>query len=227
MNEIRIESFEQLHSVIEKRYGFQTYHVYRGVNDAEYELIPRIGRLKQYTPKLERDIFSTFKMRGRPFLASGFDNDNDWHWLAVAQHHGLPTRLLDWTRNPLAAAFFAVAESSYCPKSKRKDAAIFVLNAPVMINTVDYPDPFRMTGVFDPPVVTPRVASQSGLFTIHRSPRRPFEGRSVEKLTIPGSLREKIRKILYRYGTHSASLFPDLDGLARCLEWLKTDGEGN
>src|SRR5947209_4593350 len=85
--------------------------IFRGMGRAEYTLTPTMGRcpLADRLPdraQAERRLFRRFKERTPPFLT--FTPRDDWEWLAVAQHHGLPTRLLDWTSNPLVALYFAM-----------------------------------------------------------------------------------------------------------------------
>jgi type I restriction enzyme M protein len=55
-------------------------------------------------------MLEKFKREAIPYLT--IKPNDDWDWLALAQHHGLPTRLLDWTQNPLVAVGIA---STSCP----------------------------------------------------------------------------------------------------------------
>jgi hypothetical protein len=211
-----ITSFQQLHEILGASYKFSPVVVYRGVRDASYELIPKVGRLKDYDLQLEEDLLRLFKIHAAPFLLD--KPANDWEWLAISQHHGLPTRLLDWTRNPLVAAYFAVEKPS------DRDSAIYAFTADDELDLDQLPDPLRVVveGVVFTSHITRRIVAQSGLFTIHPNPKDPLRGAKVDKLIIPVSLREEFKRILFTYGLHRGTLFPDLDGQARFIEWFKT-----
>src|SRR5437763_1236156 len=103
MAEPVIESFEDLHRLVDSH---DSTIAYRGLRSAQYHLVPRIGRYPVYHPQWELDVLRIFKIYAWPHLKSA--PQDEWELLAIAQHHGLPTRLLDWTRNPLVAAYFAV-----------------------------------------------------------------------------------------------------------------------
>jgi hypothetical protein len=222
-----IKSFEDLHAAV-KDYGNSTV-IYRGVRDMAYPLVPKIGRYKklraasglQEAPanriKEELTILRLFKERAIPHL--DFIPDSDWEWLAIAQHHGLPTRLLDWTRNPLVAAYFAVRSEH------AGDSAIYAYHDKHYIDISKHSNPFKYpkVGRFIPPHIAQRITAQTGIFTIHPSPTVPFEDSSVERFIIKQEFRRPLKKMLFRYGTHAASLFPDLDGLAEHIEWMRTD----
>jgi hypothetical protein len=217
MAKIELTSFQQLHSLVGTKYSTDAPIIYRGVKDAAFKLIPRVGRIPNYSLRGEKQILELFKIHAVPYLA--YNPKDDWEWLAIAQHHGLPTRLLDWTYNPLAAMYFAVEE--FC----ESDSAIYVMSAPLIVNTSKMKRPVvRRTGIdiFMPPHITSRISAQTGLFTIHWNPTDPLNRRTIDKLVIPNALREPFKIMLSKYGVHRGALFPDLDGQARYIEWLTT-----
>jgi hypothetical protein len=83
---------------------------FRGVKKKYYQLLPGIHRKprEKALPFDEVNIFERFKALATPYTPTRVMDD--WEWYFLAQHHRLPTRLLDWTENILAAIYFAIAE---------------------------------------------------------------------------------------------------------------------
>jgi hypothetical protein len=84
--------------------------VYRGASDADSPLLTSLDRLGGSSPAhtkadLEEHVLRNYIRYARAHVSAS--NSNDWEELIAAQHHGVPTRLLDWTYSPLVAAFFA------------------------------------------------------------------------------------------------------------------------
>lgn len=116
MREIIIRSWDDLQRAVfddvwdAKLMRYRDSRIYRGAADQTWDLIPSLNRVCAHDLSLESHVFRQFRKYGYTELAgySGF-----WSLLPVAQHHGLPTRLLDWTYSPMVAAHFATENTEY------------------------------------------------------------------------------------------------------------------
>jgi FRG domain len=206
--------------------------LFRGQN-VDKPLLPRIARIAeerqlayQTVVQIERDMLQRFQRESVPFLR-GAQPRNDWEWLSVAQHQGLPTRLLDWTANALAALWFAVASD---PPKGLPGGVLWVLEVEpdheAVLSAQESVFDMRRTFVFQPFHIDQRIAAQSGWFSVHRY----SEGRSkfvpldrhsqfrqyLTSYSVPRGAFDRVRSELRMLGVTQATIFPDLPGL--CAE---------
>ena len=148
--------------------------------------------------------------------------------MALAQHHGIPTRLLDWTRNPYAAAYFSASNalSSFLEWKQGQRLAIWVLNVE---SIALYP---RVKIIHPPGSISHYLAAQSGLFTVHFHEGfrgEPFEIIDLEnefsalpntplmKLTIPVEESSRLLELCAKIGFTAARMFPGADGAGKAV----------
>lgn len=204
------------------------FTLYRGQN-LDKTLLPKIARYETAdVDKVERLMLEDLQRRSIHLI--DYQPGNSWDWLALAQHHGMATRLLDWTENPLIALWFSMAHES----PKHSDYSVvwgFKVPQEDIVAATDEMDPFQegSTKVFKPNHITKRISAQFGWFTIHKCSRDKkfvaFEKNKeyadrLFKIKISSDCFSECRQRLHNFGINSASMYPDIDGLAKHVQWL-------
>lgn len=247
MKALSIKKFSDFVTFVEKEYKNNQSEIrnalllFRG-QDVDMPLLPKlarelkvknelgIGHLSRYDfHSVEMMMLEEFKRRARPLLDREPESECDW--LSIAQHHGLHTRLLDWTENPLVALFFALIDSGY-----ERDSIVWLLriDKKEILKPNKELDIFNQdtTKIFKPNFVSKRLIAQSGWFSIHKYLKGknifiPLEDNArfkkfLTKILIQGDMKTDMIKQLDACGINSSTLFPDLDGMCGYLNWWAT-----
>lgn len=215
---------------------------YRGHSDQSWKLESGYERLKK--PPKEISLVNEFRQNAN-FLLDKYTPKNDFDWLILMQHYGVPTRLLDWSESPLISLYFAVESESR--GSKNKDGALWVLDpGKLNENTNAMNDPYIPafeendymadfeTIKFDSgtsaglmPIAAiatrnnPRIQAQLGTFTISRS-KTPIEDvgdkAHVTKYIIPKESKPRISGELKILGLGKFQVFPELSSIGEKIK---------
>lgn len=256
---VEINKWKTFREFIEKKFKYNRTFIFRGQRDSEWKLRTSLDRLIEKLPpafqneenvEWHRKRFIK-RIRGKRGANPTPLNGQNEEW-ALGQHYGLATPLLDWSRSPYIAAFFAFASDDNPSSGKRSIYAMETKNLTEKEKEITD----RINGekgelndnYFEkdrPPVINtvnpslednPRIINQAGLFT-----RAPIlmsiddwiinyckTGYKIKlfKFNLINSLREEVLGNLEYMNIHSASLFPDLHGASRyCNEFLTLRGK--
>lgn len=247
---VTINSWRELTDRIEELEVYKNSLVWylRGQSDATWQLRPSFLRIigdgrpnAQAALEIEDLALCLFKSQAHLYLKPDLIDQNSWAciaWWSLMQHYSCPTRLLDWTRSPYVAAYFAVNQQY------DRDGAIWLFAAPALekvmferYGAIQYDRPGEFSLAAEQRAVYPvlgfqhteRSAAQQGVFTVstfiladhgmvigEALANRPRHER-LTKIIIPACCKQDILSRLHTMNITAKTLFPGIDGVGRSV----------
>ena len=166
------------------------------------------------------------ELRRQGFLYQELNQRSDLELLAVAQHHGMATRLLDWSSNPMVGLWFACLDHA---STESGHVYIYRTGEDQVIESIPAVDPFSLssTKIFKPVLNNYRLIAQAGWFSVHpfyalqqfKGLDQDFYSPFVWHLEVPSKEKADVLNRLNMFGVNYRSMFPDIDGLCRQINW--------
>lgn len=197
--------------------------LFRGHSDPSWRLIPTFDRMFANQSRSRRlliadELLDRFTRALEGFSIPDEARKNDSLRLALGQHYGLPTRLLDWTESPYIAAFFAFNRTALWGAVDQR-VTIWVLDSENPIWSTHYG-----VEILDVPSFgNQRIRNQSGKFTLSKTPFSALEDyvqahgddRALQRYTLPASESTRALSDLDAMGIHHATVYPEIEGAAQ------------
>lgn len=192
--------------------------IFRGHSSCEFELKTSVGRIKGYKKEIEKRLFLEFKKRYHLFASE--HPKTDLELLFLAQHYGIPTRLLDWTYNPLIALYFATDSKNNDCNGK---VYMIGLHKSYMVgelkdSTLSIDEILNISGCkyVEPYYIDPRYQNQKSIFLLSNKPNSKFTFADNEIVFIINrNSKAQIRKDLALFGIDDSFVFHTLDYLSK------------
>lgn len=197
--------------------------LFRGHSDPSWRLVPTFDRMFANQSRSRRlliadELLDRFTRALEGFSIPDEARKNDSLRLALGQHYGLPTRLLDWTESPYIAAFFAFNRTALWGAVDQR-VTIWVLDSENPIWSTHYG-----VEILDVPSFgNQRIRNQSGKFTLSKTPFSALEDyvqahgddRALQRYTLPASESTRALSDLDAMGIHHATVYPEIEGAAQ------------